>query len=325
MPDNRDDFPKKVKDAVSRRAGQRCSNPNCGRTTSGPHFDESKAVNIGVAAHISGASPNGPRYNPDQTPEDRADILNAIWLCQSCARLVDTDIKEFTDARLRVWKRLHEERIKLEMLSPMVTQHSVEIGKLVISEIFTNWLADGTACAVDFRISNQGASEIMINAVEFEVVESIHRQPMGHAGFSAVYDLDISGLSEYASRKECQVAQLLNPGEVDRFGVVLSIGSPAWPGGWRLKTSLRSNIGTTPAGEIEVWLPRPSTPVTLSSLAQHYRAQIARLAEQHPGSNISASGLIKTEALKQGGYWSCFAPSIYVVHYFGPKPYLEDS
>lgn len=325
MPDNRDDFPQKVRDAVARRAGQRCSNPNCGRTTSGPHSDEGKAISIGVAAHISAASPSGPRYNPNQTPEDRANILNAIWLCQSCAHLVDTDIKEFTDARLRVWKRLHEERIKSEMQSPMVAQHSARIGKLVISEIFTNWLADGTACAVDFRVSNQGASEIMINAVEFEVVESIHRQPMGHSDFSAIYDLDMSGLSEYASRKECQVAQILSPGEVDRFGVVLSIGSPAWPGGWRLKTSLRSNVGTLAAGEIEVWLPRPSTPVSLSSLAQHYRKQITKLAVQHPGSNITASSFIKTEAREQGGYWSHFAPSIYVVHYFGPKPYLEGS
>jgi hypothetical protein len=215
--------------------------------------------------------------------------------------------------------------MKSEIQSPMVTQCAAGVGKLVISEIFTNWLADGTACAIDFRVSNQGDSEIMINAVEFKVVESIHRQPMGHSDFSAVYDLDMSGLSEYASRKECQVAQRLSPGEVDRFGVVLSIGSPAWPGGWRLKTSLRSSVGTLFAGEIEVWLPRPSTPVTLSSLAQHYRAQIAKFAEQHPGSNISASGLIKTEARKQGGYWSHFAPGICVVHYFGPKPYLEDS
>src|SRR4051812_16178668 len=43
--------------------GFRCSNPACRKPTSGPLEDPAKAINIGVAAHITAAAPDGPRYN----------------------------------------------------------------------------------------------------------------------------------------------------------------------------------------------------------------------------------------------------------------------
>jgi ribosomal protein L37AE/L43A len=47
--------------------------------------------NIGVAAHISGAAPGGPRYDASMSSEARKSINNGIWLCANCARLVDGD------------------------------------------------------------------------------------------------------------------------------------------------------------------------------------------------------------------------------------------
>jgi hypothetical protein len=47
---NRDDFSPDVKETLAKRVGMLCS--RCGRATSGPHENPSKAVNIGVAAHI---------------------------------------------------------------------------------------------------------------------------------------------------------------------------------------------------------------------------------------------------------------------------------
>jgi ribosomal protein L37AE/L43A len=82
----------------------------CGRATSGPHEDPTKAVNIGVAAHITAASPGGPRYDPSLTNEQRADVSNGIWLCQSCAKLVDSDERRFPVERLRFWKQRAEQR-----------------------------------------------------------------------------------------------------------------------------------------------------------------------------------------------------------------------
>ena len=39
------DFSSKIKQILAQRAGQTCSNPDCRKTTSGPHSKENKAVN----------------------------------------------------------------------------------------------------------------------------------------------------------------------------------------------------------------------------------------------------------------------------------------
>jgi hypothetical protein len=100
----RDEFSKDVQRALALRVAHRCSNPACGAATSGPQTDEGKAVNVGVAAHITGASPGGPRYDAAITPQQRSDASNGVWLCQTCAKLVDSDVERYTSDVLRTWK-----------------------------------------------------------------------------------------------------------------------------------------------------------------------------------------------------------------------------
>lgn len=95
----------------------------------------------------------------------------------------------------------------------------------------------------------------MINAVEFRVLESLKNMPLGYARYSELYDLDISELEEYSSSAECQVAQILRPGEGDRFGVVLSAPTLEAFAGWRLATLFKTNFGPTQGPQVEVWLP----------------------------------------------------------------------
>jgi hypothetical protein len=56
----RDDFDAKTKETLARRVGYRCSNPDCGKLTSGPQEDPTKVLNIGVAAPITAAPLGGP-------------------------------------------------------------------------------------------------------------------------------------------------------------------------------------------------------------------------------------------------------------------------
>jgi len=105
----RDDFSQKTKDILARRVGTHCSNPNCGKLTSGPQEDPKKALNIGVAAHITAASPAGQRYDKTLTNEQRKSIENGIWLCQSCAKLVDNNPERYTVNLLLKWKLVAEE------------------------------------------------------------------------------------------------------------------------------------------------------------------------------------------------------------------------
>ena len=107
-----DDFSDTVKKALAARVGHLCSNPECRALTSGPQDDSAKAVNIGVAAHITAASPGGPRYDPDLLPEERSAPSNGIWLCQNCAKLIDNDPTRFTVEVLKKWKTDAEKEAK---------------------------------------------------------------------------------------------------------------------------------------------------------------------------------------------------------------------
>ncbi|WP_315920227.1 hypothetical protein [Vibrio fluvialis] len=100
----RDDFTKNTKTNLQNRAGSCCSNPDCLRKTNGPNSDYTKASNIGVASHITAASEGGPRYDPVLSSEERKSILNGIWLCESCAKMIDVDEDEYPVELLYSWK-----------------------------------------------------------------------------------------------------------------------------------------------------------------------------------------------------------------------------
>lgn len=100
----RDDFSNATKDLLARRVGFKCSNPGCRQPTSGPQADPSGTVNVGVAAHITAASSEGPRYEATLTPEQRSAPDNGIWLCQTDGKLVDNDAVRYTVDGLKDWK-----------------------------------------------------------------------------------------------------------------------------------------------------------------------------------------------------------------------------
>lgn len=108
---NRDDFPRTTKRLLAERVNLFCSNPKCNKPTSGPSTNPEASISIGVAAHIAAAAPGGKRYDPTMSPSERKNIKNGIWLCQDCAKLIDSDEKKFTTELLHEWKRQAEARI----------------------------------------------------------------------------------------------------------------------------------------------------------------------------------------------------------------------
>ena len=107
-----DDFSDAVKRALAARVGHLCSNPECRALTSGPQEDPAKAVNLGVAAHITAASSGGPRYDQELSAEARSGHDNGIWLCQNCAKHIDNDLARFTVDVLKKWKSEAEREAK---------------------------------------------------------------------------------------------------------------------------------------------------------------------------------------------------------------------
>ncbi|WP_418408080.1 hypothetical protein [Alistipes sp.] len=105
----RDNFSTKVKEVLAKRVGYRCSFPGCNRITIGPgHKSASDIVNLGEAAHIYAASPNGPRYDPSMTPEDRASINNGVWMCRGHAKIIDSDFTNYSAETIQQWKEIAE-------------------------------------------------------------------------------------------------------------------------------------------------------------------------------------------------------------------------
>lgn len=131
------DFREPIRRALALRAGYRCSFGGCRRATVGPSEESSIAVtNIGVAAHICAASPEGPRFVESMTPEERSNIANAIWLCSDHAALIDRDVTTYTIGYLREAKRNHEracaEAVRLRSQEPVEKNDLVAIGPDII-------------------------------------------------------------------------------------------------------------------------------------------------------------------------------------------------
>lgn len=119
---SRDEFSEGIKRTVAERAAYICTNPDCQKTTIGPHSDPDKSLKIGEVCHIRAAAAGGPRYDPDQTPDERGNINNAIWLCTECSTKIDKDEKLFSPDLLLEWKLNHEKRIMNGSIIPCLPE-----------------------------------------------------------------------------------------------------------------------------------------------------------------------------------------------------------
>jgi hypothetical protein len=119
MAHRADEFPSRVKAEIAAAVGHRCSMPDCRAPTSGPSVSQASGeAKAGVAAHIAAASPGGPRYDPAQRPQQRQSHDNAIWLCDTDARRIDTDEARYSRELLCAWRRTAEDRARAELGRP---------------------------------------------------------------------------------------------------------------------------------------------------------------------------------------------------------------
>jgi len=104
------DFPEQVKVALAKRASYVCSNPDCRVLTVAPaDVDATKVIYVGEAAHICAAAEGGPRYDKNMSDEQRKGIENAIFVCSTCADMIDKNNgADFSVKALRIWKEQHE-------------------------------------------------------------------------------------------------------------------------------------------------------------------------------------------------------------------------
>src|SRR5450759_3391962 len=91
-----------------------------------------KDVVLGEEAHLVSEEPNGPRFRPMPRKEVDA-YANLILLCPSDHKIVDEQVTYYTEQRLQVLKRKHEQWVKDRVSStiPTIKIRDPEVGKLV--------------------------------------------------------------------------------------------------------------------------------------------------------------------------------------------------
>jgi hypothetical protein len=105
MSSTRDDFSAQTRKCLAARSGLRCSNPSCRKATAkADPTKEDNWIDLGIAAHITAASPAGPRYDSSLNSEQRKHISNGIWLCYKCAKEIDSSFHSYSVEVLRTWK-----------------------------------------------------------------------------------------------------------------------------------------------------------------------------------------------------------------------------
>jgi hypothetical protein len=204
----RDEFSAAVVDTIGKRVGMRCSNPGCRLPTSGPRDEPTKVINVGVAAHVTAASPGGPRYDLAMTSEQRRSIENGIWLCQTCSKLIDSDVSRYTVAVLQDWKRAAEEAALKAIESP----RAEAAGGGVAARWWTGCLADGVSQNPDFfmTVINRAEKDLpwlnvhVFPSNTFQLEPSTEKSERLMPGQYAMYMFPMLGpdgtLTEWASR-----------------------------------------------------------------------------------------------------------------------------
>jgi ElaB/YqjD/DUF883 family membrane-anchored ribosome-binding protein len=85
-------------------SGNRCAFPGCTLSL----VDAGSGTVLGEICHIAARSPEGPRYDPGQTDEDRHDFDNLVLLCPSHHKIVDENPDAYTVEKLCEIKEQHE-------------------------------------------------------------------------------------------------------------------------------------------------------------------------------------------------------------------------
>lgn len=148
MPNKRDNFTEATINKAAARVGYRCSHPNCSNATIGASMEnKNKVSKTGVGAHICAAAENGPRYDSTMTTEERRSVDNCIWLCQTHAKLIDTDVTTFTVELLHQWKDAAEKQasIALADISFFDNYYNANGENLcVVEELLDGLISDGS-------------------------------------------------------------------------------------------------------------------------------------------------------------------------------------
>ena len=99
------------------------------------------------------------------TTDERKNYENGIWLCQSCSKLIDSDVSRYSVDKLKRWKTNAEEAASLELeeASPeRSTMQDIELIKFYVQCLDRSAFRD--------QISQEGHMEDFDKAIEHTII-----------------------------------------------------------------------------------------------------------------------------------------------------------
>lgn len=130
-------------------SGCECANPSCTNKLIAKDYNSI----LGEICHIEAASPDGPRYNPSQSDDQRRDFDNLILLCESCHKIIDNKANEddYPVELLKKWKKNHQEKI-LNSINGCLPSYFQQIVNAIAA---TNLMNDASSDAIPYDISEK--------------------------------------------------------------------------------------------------------------------------------------------------------------------------
>lgn len=119
-----------------------------------PIIEESSNKVIGKICHIKAQNKNGPRYDENQSDEERHSFDNLILLCSIHHDVIDSDVESYTVERLQEIKQNHEN--KFVNFSKDIED---EIAKIMIENLSISQFYEGSAISNN-QIGGQVAHSI---------------------------------------------------------------------------------------------------------------------------------------------------------------------
>lgn len=131
-------------------SGCECANPACTNKLIAKDYNSI----LGEICHIEAASSDGPRFNPNQTDDERRSFDNLILLCESCHKIIDNKDNEtkYSVDLLKKWKKNHQEKV-LNSINGNLPSYFQQI----VNAIAKNNLIDGAVSSdsIPYEISEK--------------------------------------------------------------------------------------------------------------------------------------------------------------------------
>ena len=131
-------------------SGNICAFPLC----TVPLVDEVSGKVTGRIRHIKGGQPGGPRYDSNQTEDERHGFENLVLMCPIHHDVIDSDLESYTVERLSQIKFQHEQAQKVS------TTPDDKVAHFLIQAMTSNEVLNGSVLLPNSQAGGQIAHQI---------------------------------------------------------------------------------------------------------------------------------------------------------------------